>query len=136
MAYHTNNIIQGNLTPKTHNHKIFSATGVHKLECPNCGKAHIGQTGKTSSKDIMNTYAPSETIVIAQNLPNISMNICIPLDPWKTLHKSKIIKKKAPHLNTIERFYTNKEASSESQLSDKQIIFPNKICDAILNIRI
>jgi len=44
--------------------------------------------------------------------------------------------KKGPHLNTIERFYIYKEASSESQLSNKQMIFPNKICDAILNIGI
>jgi len=50
MAYRTNNIIQGNLTPKTHNHKIFPATGIYKLTCPDCGKAYIGQTGRSSSK--------------------------------------------------------------------------------------
>jgi predicted RNA-binding Zn-ribbon protein involved in translation (DUF1610 family) len=50
MAYRTNNIIQGNLTPKTHNHKIFSATRVHKLTCPDCGKAYIGQTGRLHQK--------------------------------------------------------------------------------------
>jgi predicted RNA-binding Zn-ribbon protein involved in translation (DUF1610 family) len=61
IAYRTNNTIQENLTPKTHNHEIFSATGVYKLTCPDCGKAYIGQTGRTSSKDIMNTYASSET---------------------------------------------------------------------------
>jgi hypothetical protein len=41
--------------------------------------------------------------------------------------------KKGPHLNTIERVYIHKEASPENQLNDKQITFPNKILDAILN---
>jgi hypothetical protein len=44
--------------------------------------------------------------------------------------------KKGPHLNTIERFYIYKEASYDESQLDKQMIFPNKICDAILNIGI
>jgi hypothetical protein len=33
IAYRTNNTIQGNLTPETHNHNTCSATGVYKLTC-------------------------------------------------------------------------------------------------------
>ena len=44
LAYCTNNTIQENLTPKTHNHEKFSATGVYKLTCPDCGKTYIGET--------------------------------------------------------------------------------------------
>ena len=39
VAYRTNNTIQENLTPKTHNREKFSATGVHKLTYPDGGKA-------------------------------------------------------------------------------------------------
>ena len=42
--------------------------------------------------------------------------------------------KKCLHLNTIERFYIHKENTKDNQLNDKQIIFPNKIFDAILII--
>jgi hypothetical protein len=42
--------------------------------------------------------------------------------------------KKGSHLNTIECFYTHKEAATDNQLNEKQTIFPNKIFDAILNI--
>jgi len=42
--------------------------------------------------------------------------------------------KKGPHLNTIEQFYINTEASSDNQFNDKRNIFPNKIFDAILKI--
>ena len=34
----------------THNHEKFSATGVYKLTCPDCGKAHIRETGRNYSK--------------------------------------------------------------------------------------
>ena len=71
IAYCTNTTIQENLTPKTHNYKKFSAGGVYKLTRPDCGKAYIGQTEKKSTKDILNIYSPSETIIFLQNLPNI-----------------------------------------------------------------
>ena len=41
---------------------------------------------------------------------------------------------KGPHLNTVEWFYIHKEASSDSQLHDKQIFFPNKMLGAVLKI--
>jgi hypothetical protein len=39
IAYQTNNTIQGTLTPKAHNHKNFSATGVYKLTLSDCSNA-------------------------------------------------------------------------------------------------
>jgi hypothetical protein len=36
--------------PKTFNNGKFSATGVYKLTCPECGKAYISQTGGKFSK--------------------------------------------------------------------------------------
>jgi hypothetical protein len=43
--------------------------------------------------------------------------------------------KKGPHLkSTIERFFAHKEAAPDTELN-KQIIFPNKIFDTILNIK-
>jgi predicted RNA-binding Zn-ribbon protein involved in translation (DUF1610 family) len=50
-----NNIAQmitahDNLTPQTLYQNKFSATGVYKLKCPDCGKAYIVQTGRYFSK--------------------------------------------------------------------------------------
>jgi peptide subunit release factor 1 (eRF1) len=43
--------------------------------------------------------------------------------------------KKGPHLNNMELFYSQKEATSENELNDKQNIFPTKTFGVILNIR-
>jgi hypothetical protein len=43
--------------------------------------------------------------------------------------------KKGPHLNTLERFYTHKEAASGNHLNDNHTIFPKRISDAILEIQ-
>jgi hypothetical protein len=42
--------------------------------------------------------------------------------------------KKGTYLNTMERFYIHKEASSDKQLNDKYIIFSNIIFDTIIKI--
>jgi hypothetical protein len=49
IAHRTNNTIQENFTPKTHNHEKFSATGVFKLTRVDCSNAYTGQT-ETSPK--------------------------------------------------------------------------------------
>jgi hypothetical protein len=38
IAYLTHNSIQENLVSKTHIPRKFSANGVYKLTCPDCGK--------------------------------------------------------------------------------------------------
>ena len=50
IAYRTNNFVQQNLTPKTHNHNKFSATGVYRLTFSDSGKAYIRQTRRNFSK--------------------------------------------------------------------------------------
>jgi hypothetical protein len=42
--------------------------------------------------------------------------------------------RKVYNYRTMERFYIHKEPANDNQLNDKQIIFPNKIFDAILII--
>ena len=43
IAYRTNNTIQENFTPETHNNENLSHTGVYKLTKSDCGIAYIGQ---------------------------------------------------------------------------------------------
>ena len=50
---------------------------------------------------------------------------------YNTMYKNK-----GPHLNSVEGFHIHKEVSSNSQLNDKQSIFPNKIFVAILKMKI
>ena len=63
IAYHTNTYIDSHLINKVYNHDIYLSTGVYKLTCPDCNRAYIGQTGKTTSKDTMNTNVLSVTTV-------------------------------------------------------------------------
>jgi hypothetical protein len=62
------------------------------------------------------------------------MNMHAPLAPM-TLCKILHNRKKGPHLNTTEQFYTYKEAASGNHLNNNQKIFPNRIFDAILKIQ-
>jgi len=55
------------------------------------------------------------------------------LSPIDYIMQILYYQKKGPHLNNIECFYIHKEAATDSQLNDKQTIFPNKIFDAIQN---
>ena len=60
------------MAKKTHNHEIFSATGVYKLICSDCGESYISQTGRNFSKRYNeNLRVPLQTIAIPQNLLNI-----------------------------------------------------------------
>jgi len=44
------------------------------------------------------------------------------------------IRKKGPHLNTIERFHIHKEAAIHNHLNDEHTVTPNRLFDSILNI--
>jgi hypothetical protein len=46
IAFRTDNI-QNLLTRKQQNTDPYSRSGVYKLTCPNCGKAYVGQTGRS-----------------------------------------------------------------------------------------
>jgi hypothetical protein len=43
--------------------------------------------------------------------------------------------RKSPHLNTLERFYTHKEAALDNHLNYDYTVLPNKVFDTILRIQ-
>jgi hypothetical protein len=67
IAYRTNNNLLRHLTPNPQPLDPSTHSGVYRLSCPDCSKAYIGQTGRTSEPDITNRREPSNTI---PKLPN------------------------------------------------------------------
>jgi predicted RNA-binding Zn-ribbon protein involved in translation (DUF1610 family) len=54
--------------------KIFKHANrkiAYHITCPDCGKAYIGQTGRTSQNDTTNTCTPSGTTATLPYLHNI-----------------------------------------------------------------
>lgn len=131
IAYRTNNTIQEKVTPKTHNHEKFPPSGIYKLTCPDYGKAYTGQRGRNFSKRY------NEHLRALRNNCNSSKFSHRINDHLYTFGFTENFmhilnyQKRGPHLSTIERFYIQKEVSSENELNVKQTIFPSKIFDAI-----
>ena len=126
IAYRTNNTIQENFTPKTHNHEKVSATGVFRLTCLDCSKAYIGQTERYLSKRY------NEHLRAFRNCSNSSkfaQHLNEHMHTFGSIGNIMQIlnyHKKGPYINNVELFYIYKEAEFENQLNDKQTIFPNK----------
>jgi hypothetical protein len=68
-AHIMNNSIELNLKPEVQTVNKCLASGVYKLNCADCGKAYVGQTGRISLKGTKNITEPSE-ITIHPNSPN------------------------------------------------------------------
>ena len=54
--------------------------------------------------------------------------------PFGTIHNTMQIRhhKKAPHLNTLERFHIYAEYVTNNHINDNQTIFPNRLFDTLL----
>ena len=50
--------------------KVHVASSVHKLICPECGKAHIGQTVRISMKMCKEYHLAFKITIIPHNFPN------------------------------------------------------------------
>jgi hypothetical protein len=129
IAYRTNNFVQQNLIPKTHYHDKFSATGVYKLTCPNCGKAYIGQTRRNLSERYNEHRRAYRNNCHSSKFTQLLNERTHTFEPTENIMQILSYQEKGPHLNSTERIYIHKENANDNQLNQK------KISAAILNIR-
>jgi hypothetical protein len=110
----------------------YTQSGVYKLTCPDCKKAHVAQTGRSFAvwfnerKDALrnNNY----TSKFSQHLIEHAHSFDTILNNMQVLqHQSK-----GAHLNTNERFYIYAEYVASNLLNNNRTMFPNKIFDTLL----
>jgi hypothetical protein len=105
IAYKFNNTIETLLkTTRTHLDK-YSASGIYKLTCPDCGKAYVGQTGRSFSvryKEHRHSFKTNNSNSnFAQHLIN-NIHTFAPIDAAMRILE---FQKKSRHLNTLEKYY-------------------------------
>jgi predicted RNA-binding Zn-ribbon protein involved in translation (DUF1610 family) len=111
---------------------IHSRSGVYKLTCPDCGKAFVGQTGRsfaTRFKEHKNAFRT------ASHSPNFAKHLIEHTQSFGPIHSTMQIlqlQNKGAHLNTIERFYIYAECTNNNHLNDDSTISPSKFFDTLL----
>jgi hypothetical protein len=130
IALRTKNTIGKLLTPKNPNRDPYSQLGTYRLTCPDCGKVHIGQTGRQFSvryNEHKAAFRHNHNNSFAKHLNESAHSF----SPMRDIMHILQYCKKGPHLNTLERFHIHTEASNQNHLNDDLTIFPNPIFDAL-----
>ena len=132
IAFQTNNTIQKLLIHKQQALEIRSRSGVYKLTCPDCGKAYVGQAGRSFTTRFQEHKNAFRT---ANQFSDLAKHLTEHTNSFGSTHKTMQIlqlQNKGAHLNTIKRFYIYAKYTKNDHLSDDSTIFPNKILDTIL----
>jgi len=136
IAFQTNNTLEILLKHRKPFPDKFALSGVYKLTCRDCNKAHVGQTGRRFSicyKEHKSAFHNnSHTSNFAQHLQEEAHSFGSINNIMQVLHHQR----KGVHLNTIERFYIHKEHAAGNHLNDDHTIFPNKISDSLIQNQI
>jgi len=109
----------------------FSLSGVYKLNCPDCNKTYVGQTGRHFT-----TRYNEHKVAFRNNRHSSSFAKYLYEETHSFGSIENIIlyyNRKAALLNTIEKFYIHAEFTANNHLNDSQNIFPNGIFDTLLN---
>ena len=133
IAYRTNNNLLRHLTPNPQPLDPLTRSGVYRLSCPDCSKAYIGQTGRDfrtryneHKRALQYNPHTSKYALHAATQQHTFGNI---QEHMQILHTHN----KGAHLNTIEKFYIFKEASTSNHLNDHHTVPNSKIFLTILN---
>jgi len=133
IAYCTNNNLLCHLTTNLQPLDLFTRVGVYRLSCPDCSKAYIGQTGHNfrtryneHKRALQYNHQTSKYALQAATQQHTFGNI---QECTQILHTHD----KGAHLNTTEKFYIFKEASTHNHLNDDHTIPNSKIFQTILN---
>ena len=138
IAFRTNNTIQKLLMHKQQTSDIHSQSGAYKLTCPDCSKAYVGQTSRSSATRFQEHNNAFRT---ANKSSNFARHLTehththTHTHSFGPIHSTMQIlqlQNKGAHLTTIERVYIYAEYTKNNHLNDNSTIFPNKIFDTLL----
>ena len=131
ISYRTNNNTQNLLHQRQTQTDKYLASGIYKLTCPDCGKAYVGQTGRsfyTRYKEHNLSYRTNKSNSnYAKHM--IDNNHTFP--PIEEALYILEFHKKSMHMNTLERYHIHKEAHQNNHLNDQHTVPHNKIFQII-----
>ena len=120
------------LTRKQQNTDPYSRSGIYKLSCPDCGKAYVGQTGRSFTTRFREHKEAFKTATRPSNFAKHLAEHAHSFGPIQNIMKVVQIHKKGLHLNTLERFHIYTEHKNDNHLNDDTTVFPNKIFDTLM----
>jgi hypothetical protein len=120
------------LTHKDRAHDKYSLLGVYKLNCPDCHKTYVGQTGRLLSTRYKEHKTAWRNHNTTSNFAQRLIEEAQSSDPMNKIMKIVHCYKKGAHLNTIEKFHTHTESAKNFHLNDPQTILPNAIFDTLI----
>ena len=131
ISYRTNNNIQTLLHQRQIQTDKYSASGIYKLTCPDCGKAYVGQTGRSFHKRYKEhnlSYRKNKT---DSNFAKHMIDNDHTFPPIEEALRILEFHKKSMHMNTLERYHIHKEAHQNNHLNDQHTVPHNKIFEII-----
>ena len=134
IAYRTRNSLGSQLGIKPPEIDIYSRSGIYKLNCQDCGKKYVGQTGRSFTKrfkEHLHSYRTNNTNSnFAQHLNENNHNMGTKEETMEIIH----FQQKGKHLNTMEKFHIYIEALTNNHLNDQHTVnVNNKIFEVIHN---
>ena len=118
--------LQKLLVPKPQTLDKYSRSGAYKQTCPDCNKAHVGQTGRSFTqrfKEHKNAFRSN------RNTSNYAKHALEHSHPFGPIHETMQISQyqgKGAHLNTTERYFIYREFSNNNHLNDEFNITPQQ----------
>ena len=110
----------------------YAQSEVYKLTCPDCNKAYVGQTGRSS---IVRFNEHKNAFKTNSQISNFAKHLIEHTHSFSSIHNTmQILQRhnKGAHLNTIQRYHIYAEFTKNNHLNDEHTTFPNKIFDSLL----
>jgi rRNA maturation protein Nop10 len=129
IAYKVNNTNETLLKATPTQFDKCSACGIYMLSCPDCGKAYVGQTGRSFSvrfKEHRHSFRTNNTNSNFAHLLDYAHSFA-PIDSIMHILEFQM---KSKHMNTLEK-YIYKEAYHNNHLNDQHTVIHNKIFEII-----
>jgi hypothetical protein len=132
IAFSTKHTINNLLKQKQVNNNIFDNSGIYQLECKECDKKYIGQTGpsfKTRFKEHTRDYETNaKKSLYAKHLLEEKHKM-ESIDDTMTIMS---IQKKGPMMNTIEQYHIYELTKTGNHLNEQFTEKPNPIFETVI----
>ena len=144
LSYRTRNnafkIISKYSNPKTNNSDKFERSGIYKINCTDCDKFYIGQTGRTFKKRYSEHIQAIKSNNKTTQKSSFAEHILENNHSYKNIEDNLTIlsfENKSTKLNVKEEYYIYKSNLEEKQnlLNSMQVEKKNSIFEKIINIK-
>ena len=131
ITFRTRNTIESLLSCKNHTPDKFSLLGVYKLNCLDCHKVYVGQTGRCFTAHFKEQEAAFRNNCHTSNFAKHLIEEGHSFGPIHSIIQVLHYHRKGAHLNILERFHIHTESAANNHLDDNHTILPNAIFDTL-----